>query len=495
MSIIRALIIAVENYQDSNICSVAFAENDAIEFSKALIKSIDHVDNIELLVNEKATKTAIESKLRTCASSLNLDDEFMLYYAGHGFSNNGYNYITCVDTVLLQGELVKTSIELKSIFKEIRDSKCTKAVFFLDSCHSGLEIDCSMRSLISKMNNKEYEDFCRESEYYVTFSACSSAESSKSSSQLKHGIWTHHLIAAFNGNAHDALERGRYLSSSSLQNYLSSEVPRTLRKLKNGKDKQTPTIWGNMSRDFILADLQILFAKRNAEMSLDIMVFEDFILRHTKRDSVRSLSGFKPGHFVPKFISSATRKFVKGSGISELSTASTNVYEHVKKEFNYKRKDLNLSEDINDGVSTLITPDFNCTVFLDIDEDDPSKYIFGIEISNIQNKNIILDEGFAKVFDNHFDELEFSLKGSVNIEDVVDTLEEHKNEDLFSINYPQDLSYLELILNDKEYCIRFENNLIKIVFNKKTQIKKIIECCKDLPVLFFQIGLMPHLLM
>jgi len=248
-----ALIIGVEKYQDPLINKVSFAESDANGIADAL--SIHgYGDHTELLLSNNATKTIIESRLRRIYSFLSPSDEFILFYAGHGFSENDRNYITCFDTQL--GDLTNTSILLQDIFQKIRKTDCQHVVLLLDSCHSGIVIDSSMRGIRTDMSESELRNFFKDAEYQVGFASCKCDEKSYSSGRLGHGIWTYHIIQALEGNAYDALDKGNLLTSSSLQSYLGIEIPRTIRDTFTRPKKQTPLIFGSYTKDFVLADLE-----------------------------------------------------------------------------------------------------------------------------------------------------------------------------------------------------------------------------------------------
>ena len=106
-----AILVAVENYSDTRIPAVQYAEADADGFADALevAKPIDKV----VLLSAKATKTRINSQVRQHVKALTPEDELFLFYAGHGFSKNGHNFITCHDTDL--DDLDDTSINLQEL--------------------------------------------------------------------------------------------------------------------------------------------------------------------------------------------------------------------------------------------------------------------------------------------------------------------------------------------------------------------------------------------
>jgi uncharacterized caspase-like protein len=86
-----AIVIAVETYADPRIQPVKYAEADAKGFAKAL-ENGGPLDKVFLL-SGNATRTTINSKVRQHVKTLTREDELYIFYAGHGFSKNGRNYI------------------------------------------------------------------------------------------------------------------------------------------------------------------------------------------------------------------------------------------------------------------------------------------------------------------------------------------------------------------------------------------------------------------
>lgn len=119
-----AIVIAVENYTDGRIGGVKYAEADATGFAAALELG-GALDKLFLL-SAKATKTTINSKIRQHVKALASDDQLYIFYAGHGFSKNGHNFITCHDTDL--DDLEDTSINLKTLLDECGKSACKRIV-------------------------------------------------------------------------------------------------------------------------------------------------------------------------------------------------------------------------------------------------------------------------------------------------------------------------------------------------------------------------------
>lgn len=485
----HAIIIAVENYQDRKISSVSYAENDANQFASVIEQHGFLKEGISLLISENATKTRIESTFRTILRKLHGDDQLFIFYAGHGFSDANKNYITCHDTIY--NDLTSTSVSLQSIFGHVRTSKSQRVLFFLDSCHSGIDIDESMRGMLSEMTDVEFENFCNESKYHVVFASCHNDESSFSSRSLNHGIWTYHLIEALNGSNKRALERKVYLTTSSLQNYLSKEVSLTLKDTFTSRKNQTPRLWGNLSREFIITDFKEIFNQRRAESKTTTQLKKASFLGF-KFGFIKSLSGFKKGYRVPEYVSDTTRDFVCNIGDDELTDEANQIFSDLKSNFRYKRREISFNQE--DGFASILTPDFSVHISIDIDEDDLGQYIITFDVSEIKNLESLTSKDFADTFDKVFDRTSFYFDSSPNIEEIIDTVEDIDNPEKIKVEYPADASNCTIFLEGFSGYILVEDNGISLIHRRKTTIQNLLEITNKLPNLLVDnriAGLLP----
>ncbi|MDO8447989.1 MAG: caspase family protein [Rhodoferax sp.] len=425
MGQVFGFLIAVEKYQDVGINAVRFAENDATGLRDALELHGLNMANTVLLLSAQATKNRIESEIRRVCKTVRDGDTLYFFYAGHGFSNNSKNYITCHDTVLK--DLAPTSIELQGLFTELARSACRKIILFLDSCHSGLEIDDRMRSILSDLSDDDFRNFCQSAEHHQAFSACKPDEQSRSALYLKHGIWTYHLLEALNGRDKAALERGKFLTASSLQTYLSSTVPKSTH-LQPG-DVQTPMAWGNQTHEFIVADFTKILADRDAAARIGLGQFKGISMRGSVIEWINKLSGFNRHHRVPDAVNDRTRGFVRSVASDEIQRRVEKLADVLKASFHYKRKDLQVNTD-----GSIETPDFAIEVEVDIDPDDTAKCIISTSVSDFKDPAIVASEEFAAVFDNEFDRICFSVSGKIDVEAVIDMVEDDPRG--LGIDYP-----------------------------------------------------------
>ena len=459
-----ALLVAVENYQDTRIKRVQFAEADAQEMAEALGKH--GFGELEILPSSKATKVTIESRIRKISDKMTESDEFCFFFAGHGFSEKGHNFLMCHDSQY--DDLQSTSIRLQDVFAAIRNSKCKRAIFFLDACASGVEFPANERAVFSDLNEGELETFLRESEYQACFTACRSHEVSQSATGLGHGVWTYHLIKALNGEDKLALEQGGLISSTSLQDYLSQEVPRTLRRVLTNPKKQTPWFYGALNRSFVIADAAPLLAQKESAQ-IGHTDLKRVALKSTESTPVRLLRGFqKKFHSVPSHTGTSAQSFIERLARDELQAEIDSLHEKLRDTFGYVRRDLQSSVELGGG--SIITPDFTYSVNISQDPEDPSQAVWYREVLEITNPAILEDPRFEAVFKDSFNSVNFDFYGKTNIGDLIDALEAKG----VRPRYPSNYSWCEVDLPSSNATLRITPSSLTLNHPQPVTPKKLL---------------------
>lgn len=412
--------VGVETYHDKTISPVTYAEADAQKIAEVLeLHDFNKIDQ-RVLTNSNATKTLIESQLKALIKQLNKDDVFYFFYAGHGFSHNGENFITCHDT--RKADLPGTSIKLQTLFNALKISKCRRVVMFLDACETGMTANPGMRGIFSTLNESELDDFFNAAEYHACFSACKTDEYSYPSADFGHGVWTYHILQALRGNAKLAVEQGGIISSASLQNYLSIEVPKWFRMNRTDGETQTPWLYGTASQEFKIGDITPILAQRNAARKVDKTLAKVVFSVKQRGLKLKNLPGFKRGvHFVPEVENETTNRFLGTLVEAEIKSDIDEYFSLLKSEFRYKRKEITTTSLGRTG--TIITLDFTYSISASFDPADFSKYTLTREISNIHNAEIVNDSRFQAVFNGMFDTLKIEFSRNVTVASIVDSLE------------------------------------------------------------------------
>src|ERR1022692_1396602 len=91
--------------------------------------------NITVWKNEDATKSRLENDLPYGIRQLGPEDQFIFFYAGHGFYAQGSNRLTTWDTHTLN--ITETTVCLeKALFSPLKNGQCRKSLVFIDACAS-----------------------------------------------------------------------------------------------------------------------------------------------------------------------------------------------------------------------------------------------------------------------------------------------------------------------------------------------------------------------
>lgn len=446
----HGLVVALEKY--ATLAGVRHARADGEAIVDALREVGYSVPDSAVLFDSVATKATIESRLRTELAGLGPEDRFVFYFAGHGLALNGQNYITCFDTQPM--DLERTSIPLSTVYEALRASGTHQGIVFLDSCHAGLNLPDTARSVIDTLSAAELQEFFNESEFYLCFASCKTDEQSVSSPDLGHGIWTYHLVEALRGEAPDALTRDGHLIASALQDHLSVSVPRSVRKYVK-THRQTPWLFGGSSREALIADLQPILQRLEARRIIPIdRKVHEFRLVGARKQPVKELDGFfRMRHHVPYEVNDWTRSFVRACATPDLKNERDEFFTKIRKEFGYKRKDLEVHA--GDGEVSIIAPDFTFVIGCEQHDSEPDQAVRSYRITEIVDLAILDSEAFKRVFEDVLEQFELVFDRSIDIEAIIDALEASPLDGV-EVDYPRDCGYCDIEFSGTRNRVRME---------------------------------------
>jgi hypothetical protein len=125
-------------------------------------------------------------------------------------------------------------------------------------------------------------------------------------------------------------------------------------------------------------------------------------LESIQSGAIKSLDNFDKahGHFVPKFVTIATTKFVHDLLAAEIDEEIQQLYEATKAAFKLRRDDIPHSS--GNGQGSLDTEFFRFSIDTHQDEDDPAKYVIvkRLELRDAPDAHLEkIDEVFGRMFD------------------------------------------------------------------------------------------------
>jgi len=416
-----ALFVGIETFADPEIHSIEFAVNDANAVAEAFDKlgfPKDKHGQVSL-TNEKATKNRIEYEISRLLKEAREEDSVLIYFSSHGANVNGVSSLVCHDTIL-RG-MPDTGFPIKNFFEMVKDTRSKKVILLLDCCHAGLQFPKGEKSLMGSMTDNEIKSFCENSNYCVAFASCASNERSRWSNKNKLGIWTSVLLEALGGKAKHILKNNRFLLAMNLQNYLFDQVPRKRWEEYQDKGPQTPQLYGSLTNDFIVADLEPVLAKEVEGIGDLSAYLKGTSFRSYRTDRIRNLPGFGKKHTVPETKNAATEKFVEDIAEDRVQDHARGLHDAILKEFGYTREEIKL--EAYKSSASITTKDFEVELYINQSDDDPKMYEEVLTVSKFKTGEVIMSAPFNKVFFTEVSTLRVEFSAARKVSDIIDQIQ------------------------------------------------------------------------
>lgn len=472
-----ALIVAVEHYnQPIHFPRVKYTTKDATEFANAIKNVGVDVDNIKLLLDGNATKTAIEKELNNLIKKVNESDRIIFYFSGHGAFENKENYLLPVDCY--HDDIGITSVSVNAILGKLNKSFCEKNLLFLDCCHSGFEPGDDTKEIDRNFLADELIYNSKDEEYTIGFASCKSNQTSITHPLLKNGVWSHFLIKALSGDADKIYESG-LLFSDKLQTYLNKSTREYVKMNTADKKEQVPIVFGNVTDRFIIADLNNIFDERERTRKVDDISFTDIVLLSEDGGQVKSLPGFKKhSHSVPTSVNSATDSFIKKIGASLIEQEISDLSKQIRSALKYKLKEVEAYTDSGNG--TINTPDFTYSMEIVQSDEDPQHYLLIRKLTNFRSSEMALNPKFNKIFSNHFERLEFSLSKRIDIIKFINDIEDLNDNENIELDYdPSDLRSCRVLIKGGNFDVLVTPNSLSITSSYNTSPVMLINAYRE----------------
>lgn len=215
------LAVGVSHYADGKF-DLKLADKDAGDFVKAMMGQKDLLYRevvVKLLINERATKDEVLDGLDWIRHETTNNDMAMVFFAGHGVNDQNNYYYFCPYNVD-PSRLLRTGVAFSDI-KNTVSAIAGKALFFVDTCHSGNSIGMSTRRGPLDINIV-INELSSADNGVVVFSAATGSESSYERAEWNNGAFTKALVEGLNGAA--AIGTTGRITYNMLNVYVSERV-------------------------------------------------------------------------------------------------------------------------------------------------------------------------------------------------------------------------------------------------------------------------------
>jgi tetratricopeptide (TPR) repeat protein len=242
-----ALVVGIAKYQKlADDKQLQFPESDAESMYRVLISPTGgsfQSENVHFLKGPAATYTNIKRELEEWLPSVAKEsDRVVVYFAGHGFVQNGRGYLAPWDVD--PEKLDQTAYAMTALGDVMANKvKANWKVLLTDACHSG--------KINAETTNESLEaQFGALPGSFLTLTATTEREQSFEDPNLStgFGFFTYFLVQAFNGYADVDPCDGR-ITAYELIEYVRSNVRRYARERQLS---QTPTARGDYEGEMLL---------------------------------------------------------------------------------------------------------------------------------------------------------------------------------------------------------------------------------------------------
>jgi len=195
------LAIGLSQYKNAAF-NLDFAAKDATDFSRALALqkgSLYRDVEVRLITDKQATKDDVLDGLEWLKREVTARDVGVLFLAGHGLNDNAGNYYFLPHDGNPE-QLLRTGVAHNDI-KLTLNNIAGKALFFIDSCHSGNALGTAKTRGLTVDVNAIVNDLASAENGVIVFAASTGRQYSRESPDWGNGAFTKAVVEGLMGKA------------------------------------------------------------------------------------------------------------------------------------------------------------------------------------------------------------------------------------------------------------------------------------------------------
>jgi hypothetical protein len=273
-----ALLVGINDYEDSSIGSLEFSIEDIQGFYEILTSYEQNgynKSNVKVLLAESAekpTRNNTLSKLTSMSRVAGTEDSILFYFSGHGLEKSSKPYLLFADSY--GNTIEQTAIPTELIRKTMEESAARVKIMIVDACHSG-----AIKGVkdSGKMSESFFESLIHPPEGFVVMTSCKLGEFSYEWKEKKHGVFSHYLLEGLRGMADE--DNDKIITITDAYTYCNENVTRWA--FKNGLE-QTPFLDARISGDIPFVFLE---SEAGKEEPIDKSIIDRIEILSTVRES------------------------------------------------------------------------------------------------------------------------------------------------------------------------------------------------------------------
>jgi hypothetical protein len=240
------LAVGVSHYANSSF-DLGLPAKDAHDFAGVLMKQKGRLYadvQVRLLTDAEATRDNVVDGLDWLQRQVTAHDVGMMFLAGHGLNDNNNRYYFLPYNADPE-KLLRTGVTQSEI-DETLGALAGKAVFFLDTCHSGNALGTAKTRAVDSGVDAFVNDLTSAENSVAVFAAATGRQLSLEDPAWGNGAFTKAVVEGLNGKA-DLLKRGS-ITLKGLDYYVAGRV----KELTDGRQSPDTIMPGGVA-DFPIA--------------------------------------------------------------------------------------------------------------------------------------------------------------------------------------------------------------------------------------------------
>jgi hypothetical protein len=190
--------------------------------------------------------------------------------------------------------------------------------------------------------------------------------------------------------------------------------------------------------------------------------------------AVKTLRGFKKKfHTLPDTANATTNAFLGKICTGELTDQAEALFQKVRAELGYKRKEAALT--LAGGAAVLTAKDFIVEILYALEERDPARYAVTTTLRELRNAELARTGEFSAIFARTFIEISFALKKGALVETVVDAIEALPDDAGMAVTYPSDCRECLIAVAGVAAQVRCTGATLAMVFPKAGAPRELME--------------------
>jgi uncharacterized caspase-like protein len=263
-----AFLVSVRDYDEKELRPLQFTRNDLQDFRRTLRNSgfrDDHIvhmhDDVQALENRKYLPEAekIRQQFGLLLGSVEEGDTLVVAFAGHGvqFRGDEQSYFCPADARLADRD---TLISFQQVYAALKECRAGRKLLLVDACRDDPQSVLSRSRATINLESVTRPQREAVPEGIVALFSCSPGQQSYEHPPLQHGIFFHHVLKAWSGEA-DGDRDGR-VTFDELAGFVKRETSTYARRHLDVL--QTPHLKSDAAGDWVLRTVAAPLSKESA---------------------------------------------------------------------------------------------------------------------------------------------------------------------------------------------------------------------------------------